>query len=198
MTRRSSQSTFFIIFFTLAVVLFGVSVWAAGPQQLKLMTTKEKAASQEGADMVVLPENLDSERIDSIIAAMSDEQVRRLLIRELKKQAELVAAEKESGAQVSGLAGFIHRIQELVRFLRARIEFLRSGVDVGIDDDLPDVFTYLGKGERGSNPLRTIFSVMAVFAAGLIIDWLFRRYALTARRRIENNPPAGSRGPGKI
>ncbi|UCH23969.1 MAG: mechanosensitive ion channel [Deltaproteobacteria bacterium] len=122
---------------------------------------------------------------------MSDEQVRRLLIQELKKQAESGAAEKESGAQVSGLAGFIHRIREQVRFLRARIEFLRSGVDVGIDDELPKVFTYLGEGERGSNPLRTIFSVMAVFTVGLIIDWLFRRYALTGRQRIENNPPAG-------
>ena len=76
-------------------------------------------------------------------------------------------------AQVSGIAGFIHRSRELVRFLRLRIEFLRSGVDVGFDEDMPEIFSYLGTGERGSSPLRTILSVLAVFAASLIIDWLF-------------------------
>jgi small-conductance mechanosensitive channel len=195
MTHRSSQSTFFIIYFTLAVVLFGFSVWAASPQQLQMMTNQEKAASPEEADAVVLPEKLDSERVDSIIASMSDEQVRRLLIQELKKQAALGAMERESEKKVGGLAGFIDQTRELIKFLRARIEFLRSGVDVGIvTDDSPSIFTYLGKGERGNNPLISIFSVVAVFAASLIIDWLFRRYTLKARRRIENNPPVGWMG----
>ncbi len=195
MTRRSSQSTIFIIFFTLAVVLLGFSVWAASPQQLQMLTKQEKAASPGEADTVVLPEKLDSERVDSIIAAMSDEQVRRLLIQELKKQAALGAMEREGEIEVGGLAGFINQTRELIKFLRARIEFLRSGVDVGIvADDSPSIFTYLGKGERGSNPLRSIFSVVAVFAASLIIDWFFRRYTLKARRRIENNPPVGWMG----
>ncbi|MHC4106260.1 MAG: hypothetical protein ACYSR9_15055, partial [Planctomycetota bacterium] len=195
MTQCSSQTTFFIIFFTLAVVLFGSSVWAAGPQQLQMLTKQEKAANPEDADTVVLPEKLDSERVDSIIASMSDEQVRRLLIQELKKQAALGAMEREVEKEVGGLAGFINQTRKWIKFLRARIEFLRSGMDVGIvADDSPSIFTYLGKGERGSNPLRSIFSVVAVFAASLIIDWFFRRYTLKARRRIENNPPVGWMG----
>jgi len=195
MTRRSSQSTFFIIFVTLAVVLFGFPVWAVSPQQLQKITNQEKATNPEEAGTVVLPAKLDSETVDSIIASMSDEQVRRLLIQELKKQAALGAMERESRKKVGGLAGFIDQTRQLIKFLRTRVEFLRSGVDVGIvTDDSPSIFTYLGKGERGNNPLRSILSVLAVFAASLIIDWFFRRYSLKARRRIENNPPAGWMG----
>jgi small-conductance mechanosensitive channel len=192
MIRCPFKSTLLIIFFMLGFLVFGGSVGAVSPQQLQMMTNQEKAASPEEADTVVLPDKLDSERVDSIIASMSDEQVRRLLIQELKKQAALGAMERESKKEVGGLAGFINKTRELIKFLHARIEFLRSGVDVGIvADESPSVFTYLGKGERGSNPLRSIFSVIAVFAASLIIDWLFRRYTLKARRRIEDNPPAG-------
>ncbi|MHC4476637.1 MAG: hypothetical protein ACYTEL_13390 [Planctomycetota bacterium] len=102
MTRRLSQSTFYIIISMLAVVLFGISVWAASPQQIQMTSKQEKAASPKAADAVVLPEKFDSEGVDSIIASMSDEQVRRLLIQELKKQAELGARGRKSEKEAGG------------------------------------------------------------------------------------------------
>jgi hypothetical protein len=86
----------------LAVVLFGISVWAASPQQIQMTSKQEKAASPKAADAVVLPEKFDSEGVDSIIASMSDEQVRRLLIQELKKQAELGARGRKSEKEAGG------------------------------------------------------------------------------------------------
>ena len=67
---------------------------------------RQEHANAESAENLPLPKHLDAETIDHIIAGLSDEQVRRLLINELKAQAQqetLVEAEPE------GIAGFINR-----------------------------------------------------------------------------------------
>ncbi len=72
-----------------------------------------------------LPKPLDAENIDHIIAGLSDEQVRRLLINELKAQAQQQETPVETKPE--GIAGFIHKIKNLTTLLHTRIEFLRSG-----------------------------------------------------------------------
>jgi len=176
----------FILFF-----LVVSSAWSAGAQAVMAQSAKSEKAVSQASETVELPAGLDSAGIDGIIASMSDEQVRHLLLQELKKQAETDKALETKEQEVGGLAGFIHRMRKQVIFLRSRIEFLKSGVDVGFADDVPGIFTYLGTGERKSTPQRTIFSVVAVFAASFIITWLFRRYTRTARRRVEDHIPTG-------
>jgi small-conductance mechanosensitive channel len=176
----------FILFF-----LFAGSARAAGVQAVLAKSPKKDKTDSKITDTVVLPAGMDSAKIDSIIAAMNDEQVRRLLIQELKKQAEMEKASQSSEEKIGGLAGFINRMRDQVTFLRSRIEFLKSGVDVGLADDVPGIFTYLGTGERKSSPQKTIFSVVVVFAASFIITGLFRRYTRTARRRVEDHISTG-------
>jgi small-conductance mechanosensitive channel len=176
----------FILFFLVAS-----SAWSAGAQTVMAQSAKTDKAASQTSKTVELPAGLDSAGIDGIIASMSDEQVRRLLLQEMKKQAETDKALKSKEQEIGGLAGFIHRMRNQVIFLRSRIEFLKSGVDVGFADDVPGIFTYLGTGEHKSTPQRTIFSVVAVFAASFIIIWLFRRYTRTARHRVENHIPTG-------
>jgi len=176
----------FILFF-----LVTSSAWSAGVPAFMAQSAKSDKADSQASETVELPAGLDSAGIDGIIASMSDEQVRRLLLQELKKQAETDKAPKTKEQEIGGLAGFIHSMRKQVIFLRSRIEFLKSGVDVGFADDVPGIFTYLGTGDRKSTPQRTIFSVVIVFAASFIITWLFRRYTRTARRRVENHIPTG-------
>jgi len=176
----------FILFF-----LAASSAWSAGVQAIMAQSAKSDKAASQASEAVELPAGLDSAGIDGYIASMSDERVRRLLLQELKKQADAEKALKTKEQEIGGLAGFIHRMREQVIFLRSRIEFLKSGVDVGFADDVPGIFTYLGTGERKSTPQRTIFSVVIVFAASFIITWLFRSYTGKARRRVEDHIPTG-------
>ena len=159
---------------------------AVGPASAQPLPLPTGGAGQtpESSSAAELPPDIDPQKVDSIIASMSDEQVRRLLIQELKKQATAVSA-TPTEKQPTGLAGFINHTRAMLRYLQARIEFLRSGVDLPDDQEVPDVFTYLGKGEKSQNPFLTIMSVVAVFAASLIIAWFFHLYTRGARQRIE-------------
>jgi small-conductance mechanosensitive channel len=188
MTRRLSQSTVFIIFFTLAVMLFGFSVWAAGPQQIQKLTDQKKAASSEATEAVVLPEKLDSEGVDSIIASMSDEQVRRLLIQELKKQAELGSLERKGEKEVGGLAGFSGKMKNTVGLIQDRIKTLQSAESVALDT-LPGLFTFLGRGENEEKPdaFKTILGILLLFAVSLAITWSFGWFTGASYRRVEKS-----------
>ena len=86
-------------------------------------TGRKKAASAE-TENLSLPTDLDATQVDHIIAGLSDEQVRRLLINALKLQAQ---KEKAVEPKPEGIAGFIHKIKNLTALLQARIEFLCSG-----------------------------------------------------------------------
>ena len=59
------------------------------------------------ADEDALMERLKNEDVESIMASLSDEQVRRLLLLELQQQAEQQAADAAEQERVGGLAGFI-------------------------------------------------------------------------------------------
>jgi small-conductance mechanosensitive channel len=117
------------------------------------------------------------------MATLSDVQVRRLLIQELKEEAarELTAGE----AQTGGLAGLVKKINTISNIIQWRIYELKSGA--GADpEDLPKIYKLLGKGERKEKPdaFKTILSVIGVFLASLVILWFFRRSAAAAYRRI--------------
>jgi small-conductance mechanosensitive channel len=187
---KSIRSTGFII-----LIVFGLLVWAqpastATQAQFKALTGKKQTGDTEE---VQLPEQLDMEQVDSFIATLSDEQVRRLLIAELQRKAEQEAAENEkSEEQVSGLAKTIREMRGMVNFVRARVKFLLSGA-TAVDDDLPEVFAQLMETEHRPNPLKAIAKLFLLFAAGLLIDWVFRRYTAPARRRLEDAQPANWR-----
>ncbi len=59
--------------------------WAANPLAVKASKGKKKSEAKEEAQ---LPKQLSGDQIDAFMATLSDQQVRRLLIEELKKKAE--------------------------------------------------------------------------------------------------------------
>jgi small-conductance mechanosensitive channel len=167
------------------LLLWAQPVGAVTPAQLKSVTSqKKKGDTQE----VQLPEQLESDEIDSFIATLSDAQVRRLLIEELKQKAALEAAAKKDEEKSTGLAGFIHDMRRIVAHVRDRIGFLMSGA-TKVDDHLPEAFGQIMEMEYRPNPLKAIAVLFLLFAGGLGIDWLFRRFTAPARRRLEGSQP---------
>ena len=180
-----SKSLKVIVWVGLLVLCLSATAWSQNPMLLK--TGKKKVAS-EGTENISLPKDLNAIQIDHIIAGLSDEQVRRLLINELVAQAQ---QETTAAVKPEGIAGFIHKIRNLTALLQARIELLRSGGSAA-PQKAAGIFFLLGEGERGTKSVAAvILSVAAVLAGALLIEWLFVLYTAAARRRITSSVPSG-------
>jgi small-conductance mechanosensitive channel len=174
-----------VVWVGLLTLCLSSPTWSKNPM---LPKTGQKKAASEGAENISLPKDLNATQIDHIIAGLSDEQVRRLLINELKLQAQQEASVE---AKPEGIAGFIGKIKDLTALLQTRLEFLRSGASAA-PQQLAGIYTLLGKGERGTKSVpRVIISVAAVLAGALLIEWLFALYTAAARRRITSSVPSG-------
>ena len=66
-----------------------------------------KSGDNTAGETIQVPEDLDSDQINSFLATLSDAQVRRLLIQELKKEASRELTEGETQEETGGLAGLI-------------------------------------------------------------------------------------------
>jgi moderate conductance mechanosensitive channel len=185
MRPRDLKMIVWIGFFIFALTSIA---WSQNPMKVK---TGKKQADANAAENIALPEPLDAEKIDQIIAGLSDEQVRRLLIDELKAQAQQEAQTTPAEPKPEGIAGFIHKIKNLTILLQTRIEFLRSGGS-GAPQEVSGVVAFLARGERGTKSLAAvILSVGAVLAGALLIEWLFMLYRAKARSSIGSTVPAG-------
>ena len=169
----------------LLILVFASTAW---PQNPMLLKSAKKRAVATNSEAISLPEDLSATQIDQIIAGLSDEQARRLLINELKLQAQ---REKAVEAKPEGIAGFIHKIKNLTALLQARIDYIRSGGSAA-PQQLEGLYAFLARGERGTKSVaRVIVSVAAVLAGALLIEWLFVLYTAAARRCITSSVPSG-------
>ena len=104
------QAKFINVFILTSLFLFICqSAFAASPLLSK--NTSEQTDTSKTAQEGALMERLKSEDVGSIMASLSDEQVRRLLLMELQKQADQQALDESLKKEVGGLAGFIHNIK---------------------------------------------------------------------------------------
>ena len=128
---RKQSLVAIVCFLVASVLLFSdAAVWAKPPDLMKTAKSQKKAAEGRAEDPPLLPENLDAAGIDTIIAKLSDEQVRRLLISELKKDALREtghAQDVKNAKEVGRLAGFILGLKNNIFFVRERIKFLQIG-----------------------------------------------------------------------
>ncbi len=193
--KRNSTPRFLIIaaFISFASVTtispLGFEPTAADASPQAVLAAQKSKGAKASTDSVQLPEHIDAQNIDKYMAALSDEQVRRLLIEALKKQAEEEAAAAKPVEDTDRLVGFIKSSKELMEKLKERIAFLQSGATAA-PAKIPPIFTYLGTGtgKEESHPARTIISVVALFAAAFGVVLLFRFLTTGTRRRLENTP----------
>ena len=150
-----------------------------------LPQTKAKADDGKDAKAVTLPENLDSDQLNAILAQLSDVQVRRLLIEELKKTA---AAKQEKKPEVSGFTGSF-------RNWRNRFNCCTAGWHTWSP-------AHYRRRTFSRRPCRTfkvgeawsIYALMFAVLAGLFVvalagEWFYRRATADLRQRIQTTPP---------
>jgi small-conductance mechanosensitive channel len=143
--------------------------------------------NEASTETVEIPENLDSDQIHLFLATLSDAQVRRLLIQELKEEATRELTEGQIEEETGGLAGLVKKIHKISNIIQWRIYELQSGV--GTDpEDLPKIYKLLGKGERQekTDAFKTIAGVIAVFLVSFVVVWFLHRSAAAIYYRIEN------------
>jgi small-conductance mechanosensitive channel len=180
MAHNLFKSIILLSLIILTVLLIGQTLQAANIGFPGL----QKSGNEAPEESVQVPENLDSDQIHSFMATLSDEQVRRLLIQELKEEATRELAKGQT--QTGGLAGLVKKIHAISNLIQWRIYELKSGA--GADpEDLPRIYKLLRKGERQEKPdaFKTILSVIGVFLASFVILWFFRRLTATTYSRIE-------------
>ncbi len=190
MKKQFHKSYFFL---ALLIFLFasGVSfTWAVNPMAVKALKGKEKA-TPETVSAVENSAHLDSDQVNAMLAQLSDDQVRRLLLKELQRKAKFEAAGLKDKEE--GLAGFINGVKANVRFIRNRIQFLLSGAGAA-SKDLPRAFRNLSGDQNTPHFFRIILWVAFLFLIAWFIDWLFNRYIARARRQIASTPPDKWRG----
>jgi small-conductance mechanosensitive channel len=178
-----SKNLKIIVWVGLLILCLSSPTWSKNPL---LPKTGQKKAASEGTENISLPKELNATQIDQIIAGLSDEQVRRLLINELKLQAK---KETSVEARPEGIAGFIDKIKNLTALLQTRIDYIRSGGGAA-RQQVGGIYAFLGMGERGTKTVtQVIVSVAVVLAGALLIEWLFVLYTAAARRRLNSSEP---------
>ena len=179
---------FFVVLIFAVLSLFGVlpiSSALAQSQAILLQQNKKAAPSQPSTET---SGELEKQDIDSVIAVMDDEQVRRMLIDELKTQATRELASTKND-EIGGIAGFIKGIRNRISIIRERIEDLKTSDGVDIQKEFPVMYKIMGKGEASGKPVRAILGVIFVFAGAMLLDWIFRRYLLFKRKRVAGPVP---------
>jgi len=165
--------------------------WAANPQAVKAIKDKKTSEAKEEAQP---PEQLSGDQIDSFMATLSDEQVRRLLIEELKKKAEERTVTTEAGEptdrgswlrqifdEADGQAsGIFRRIRGIFRGSAAVLSQPRALIGLLTD----------GKGTAGL--LLTLVGLAAVIGAGLFAEWLLIRLARDIHEQLLTAVPRGA------
>ena len=186
-TRRHIIAAFITFVAILTVASNGLEPTIADASPQAVLAAQKSKSKKASSDSVQLPEHIDAQKIDDYMAALTDEQVRRLLIEALKKQAVEEAKTTKPEEDTGRLVGFINSSKEVLEKLKERIAFLQTGATAA-PAQIPSIFTYLGTGDKASHPERTIFSVVFVFAAAFAVVLLFRFLTAGIRKRIEGTP----------
>jgi|WetSurMetagenome_2_1015567.scaffolds.fasta_scaffold00923_20 moderate conductance mechanosensitive channel len=151
-------------------------------------TGSKKTSDKSDKALPEIPENLDQAKINEIVAGLSDDQIRRLLLRELEKSAA-ANVRSEEGKSATGLALVVQKVEENISLFHNRLKDIRSGA-VSVPEFLPKAYANL-RGKGGTSNIVFMFAaVLALFAAGLGAEWAFGRYTAVMRNRFLSSPPA--------
>ena len=172
-----------------AVFLWAQVVPAKGTNSaFSPFASSKKTSEKSDKALPDIPENLDQARINEIVAGLSDDQVRRLLLQELEKAAA-ANARKPEVKSATGMMAIVQRFEEDFSLFQQRLKEMQSGA-VAVPDFLPKAYADL-RGKGGTSNILLMFAgILVVLAAGLGAEWLFARYTADMRKRLTSSPPA--------
>jgi len=174
-----------LIILFLLVPFFNQPGSCSSMNAMKMATSKASAEQKEKT--IQIPEQLDDQQINALLAGLDDEQVRRLLIAELKRS-EASAAESQK-PKLSGFSRIVAGVGELSEALRERVSEISSGARTA-PEHLPETLAKL-HGRSGPKSVVLLFAaLLSLFVAGVAAEWLFKVYIRGVRTRIESMTPA--------
>ena len=191
--RTHVKKTVILAVILLTLLFFwGQPAWAVTPQQLKMMQGQKKGEGTE--EEVQQPEQLPSGQIDAFMATLSDQQVRRLLIEELKKKAEVSTvttdaaepAERGSGLRQildeadADAASIFKRIRQIFRESTSVLSQHRALIGLLSD----------GKGTAAL--LMTLLGLIALIGTGLLAERLLLRLSRDIHEQLLTAVPRGT------
>ena len=183
------------VFLVFACASLMLSLWsdaalAKDKGGIMLFPSSGSQKTQEKSDKALpaIPENLDQAKINEIVAGLSDDQVRRLLIQELEKSAA-ANVKKQEPKQAIGLARIVQTAEENTTLFYKRLSDIRSGA-VAVPEFLPKAYADL-RGQGGTSNIFIMFAaILALLGSGVGAEWLFGRYTANMRKRLTTSPPA--------
>jgi small-conductance mechanosensitive channel len=140
-------------------------------------------AENDKTESVSLPENYTTEQIESILARLSDDQVRRLLIKELEKSASDL---KTDSRNYSDSEGFIKQMGYVAGLAQVRMKEVISNIENIPADILKSLQKLIGR--EGTFRVIGVLVVLAIFGAAIGIEFLFKRFYADFQRKAKSIP----------
>ncbi|NDV19422.1 mechanosensitive ion channel [Pseudodesulfovibrio sp. JC047] len=159
----------------LLVVFFACPVFAANVTE---------SPAPETIESLAIPPDATPEQLREIMASLSDEQVRAVLIQELKKEAAVMATPKKE----TGLAGLVQRLRKASSFLRDRFEYLFSGAATA-PRELPEKVKNILGGDDSLTVGKLLLALLVLTGLWLVAMFIFRKKTVKIRESFEITPP---------
>ena len=193
MCTKVKPTVFSTLILLTLLFFWGQFSWAVTPQQLKMMKGQKKG---EATEEVQPSEQLPGDQIDAFMATLSDEQVRRLLIEELKRKAEqenlAAGAEKTAAGKDSlGLGAIIDEADADAAAVFKRIKGIFRGSAFVLSQPRA-LIGLLTDGKGTGVLLMAFFGLITVIGAGLFAEWLLSRLARDIHEQLLTSVPRGA------
>ena len=171
---------------TLPVVMGGLLLMASQALALNpaLLPKGAEHTAEPATATVELPENLEAQDIDAILARLNDDQVRRLLMAELQAKA---AASQDVSEKTGGLRGTIQWLENATQLYISRAYRLVVSLPV-LPGDLKGTLDRLTDYEGLGRLMEMIFIALCLLATGWAAEKIFFRFTSGLRQRIETMP----------
>jgi small-conductance mechanosensitive channel len=143
-------------------------------------------AENDKTESMSLPENYTTDQIESILARLGDDQVRRLLIKELQKSASDLKTDSRSGPDSESLTGFIQRMGYVAGLAQSRMMEVTSNIK-----NIPtDILKALQKliGRKGTFRVMGLLIVLAIFCVAIGAEFIFKRFYADFQRKEKSIP----------
>ena len=135
-------------------------------------------SGSKSVEAAIIPPDATPSQLNEIMASLSDEQVRRLLLAELQKNAAPPAPPEETG-----LAASIHTLKKGAAFVRQRFEYLFSGASAA-PRELPKALAAALAGSDELPPGKLLLAVVVLSVLWVGAIFIFKRKTKQIRKSI--------------